>query len=122
MTVLGLRLHDVPETIGWDGLIVFLKNVPMESAYVRALFPEEYAFSSGLKQAAMMADLIDCINWFRYEHAVSVSGKGAKPDQPKPYPTPWNKDATPEDPLNGKYGKGAIPANEFYDWYYGKGD
>lgn len=119
MVLLGLRLRDVPNTIGWDGLTVFVRNLPMTSAYVRAMFPEEIAFAADLKRAAMMADLIDALNLLRYEFAVSMSGKGQKPDMPQRYPTPWNKHATPEDPLNGTYGKGAISSVDFYDWYYG---
>lgn len=117
---LGLRLRDVPHTIGWDGLKVILQNLPMESAYVRALFPDYYAFSSPLKQSLILVDLINSISWLRYEYAMSMSGKGKKPDQPKPYPTPWNQDATPDRPFSGRYGKGAISSTDFWDWYYGK--
>jgi len=119
MTKLGMRLRDVPHSLGWDGLLVFLTNLPQDSAYARSLFPEYSAFASPLKHASMMADIIDCLLWFRYEFATAFSDQNHQPDPPKPYETPWNKYATPEDPFNGAYGKGAISSLDFDDWYYG---
>lgn len=120
MTQLGVRLCDVPETIGWDGLMIFIEHQPMGSAYVRELYPQEMAFASELKQAKMIADLIDDLTLMRYEFAVAMAGKGNKPDEPKPYPTPWNKYATEADPFNGAYGRDPISSLDFYDWYYGE--
>lgn len=119
MTQLGVRLRDVPETIGWDGLLIFIEHLPMTSAYVRELYPEEMAFASELRSAKMLTDIIDSITLMRYEFAVAMAGKGNKPDEPRPYPTPWNKYATEGDPFNGTYGRGAISSLDFYDWYYG---
>ena len=111
MSILHCRLSDIPDTYGWDGLFIVITQAPETSALNRALNPDLYAFSTSLKQSAMIADLLNSIAMFRYEFA-SANSKH-KPKKPQLYPTPWTENNDSE-----IIGKGSIPVSQFDDWYY----
>ena len=94
-------------SFGWGELVNFSKHLPFDSATNRALNPEEYKFSTGLQRSAILADIYDALNAFRFMFAK----KGSK--QPKPYPRPWASGNAK------KIGSDPIPISDFKKWYYG---
>lgn len=108
MTLLGVRLADVPSAFGWDGLVVFFEHLPQSSASWRWHSPDEAAFSSDLGRAALLADVFDAVRNFNF----SFASKGSR--APEPHMRPWrNKD-------DETYGSDPIAVSEFDDWYYGR--
>jgi len=118
MTVLGLRLRDVPNTIGWDGLLLFINHLPTSSALYRAMYPEMYTFGLPEQQSAILADLYDLINWFMYAYVSANSESSHKPKKPQRYPRPWEQDDQVDDGEQ-HFGKGAVSVEEFNEFYYG---
>lgn len=119
LTILGVRLRDVPKTIGWHSVYVFVNHLPESSALFRSKYPEYAAFASPVQQSGLMAEIVEAVLWLKYDFDVAHSEKGARIQKPKPYPTPWAKER--EDDDRTTIGKGAIPKSEFLDWYYGEG-
>lgn len=120
MTMLGIRLSAVPSTIGWDGLVIFCRHLPDESATMRAVIQHEAdgaeRWTSPMQLAQMLADLIDNVSVLRWELSSRARKKGSSPPKkPKPYERPWDK-RTDEKSI----GKGAISRAEFLSWYYGE--
>jgi len=106
MTILGLRLSDVPEALDWYGLRNFTRHIPQTSALWAELHPEEAYFCSPLHQAAMLADLIDAV---RFSHVTKEAARQMKRyARPKSFGTDAN---------THRYGKGGIPAKDFKRWW-----
>lgn len=118
MTKLGVRLQDVPETIGWHAVYVFSQHLPEDSALFRSKYPEYAAMASPLQLASMMADIIDSIAWLKYDFDVAHSKDSTLIQKPKPFPSPWAKERERESMQT--IGKGAIPISQFDAWYYGE--
>jgi hypothetical protein len=118
MVKLRLRLRDVPDTIGWDGLLLFINNSSPDSAYYRSCYPEMYAFGLPEQQSAILADIFDLVNGFLYAYACANSDGSRKPKKPKPYPRPWLDDSI-TDENEQHFGKGAVSVEEFNEFYYG---
>ena len=119
MCRLGIRLADVPMTIGWSGLKVFYRHLDGASATWRAQHPEYAPYSTPFGIAQMLADVIDMEQWVCYGIAAAHHARGKRPPRkPKPYEAPWRKG----DHGDRHVGSGAIPRSEFLDWYYGDGD
>ena len=116
--MLGVRLCDVPETIGWHSVYVFVNHLPMTSALFMSQYPEYAAFCSPLQQASLLTEIVEGLQWLKYDFDVANSEKGAPIQKPKPYPTPWQKERERDD--GERIGKGAIPLSEFDAWYYGE--
>ena len=112
MTLLGVRLRDLPSTYGWDALPVLARHLPMGSATVRHLRPDEASFSSEIKRAALLAAIFDAIEQVAYIFAAAHSKR--QPKQPKPYPRPWVVDEKAE-----TFGSAPIKVSDFDDWYNG---
>ena len=67
-----MRLRDVPATIGWDGLALFVRHLPHDSALARELDPQML----WSMEAHMLATISDQISLLMY----GLGGaKGAKP-------------------------------------------
>lgn len=111
MTLLGVRLRDLPSTYGWDALPVLARHLPIGSATVRHLRPDEASFSSEIKLAAMLADIFDAIQ--QQSYMVACMASKTKPREPKRYPRPWVKEE------EERIGSAPISTAEFKSWYYG---
>lgn len=115
MTRAGAVLDDVPARIPWTALRSFVGHLDAGSALVRELSPEIARFVSPANAAAMMADLIDTVAYFRWESSASRAGKGRrKPKKPKPYPRPGDKERR-----GTVIGRDPIPISEFDEWWEG---
>lgn len=100
-------MRDVPDTIGWDGLVIFARHLPDESATMRAVYEHDHEGMEkwGTRNTTneLLAELHDLIN-FRF---VSKKDKAKL----KPIDRPWEK-------TTRHYGK-AISREEFDRLYLG---
>ena len=71
-----VRLRDVPATIGWDGLALFVRHLPHDSALMRELEPQS-AWSTETHALATISYQIDMLMY------ALGGGKGAKPRPPE---------------------------------------
>jgi hypothetical protein len=113
-----LRLRDIPETIGWHSAYVFSCHLPVDSAVFRDKYPEYAVYTTPIQTAAMLADIIDAIQWLKYDFDIAHSEDAHLIPKPKPFPTPWAKERAQESMQT--IGRGAIPISEFDAWYYGE--
>lgn len=104
----GHRLHELGDALDWASLYLFIQGLGVDSALYRAENPDRYAWDSGIALTWMVADLIDCVNAFRYEYACSVSKN--KPRKPEPYPRPGDK-------KQNIIGRDPIPISQFDEWW-----
>lgn len=106
----------------WEGgrldhrcLYRFVIGLGADSAFFAAIRPDEaetIKWLDGTAQSAITADLIDTVR--EVGLIVAAKGTGKRPHRLKPYPRPWLK------ARNGRrYGKDAIPVEDFNEWYYG---
>ena len=116
MERLHVRFDEIPETIGWDAALVYVRHLARDprSATFRMANPELAEFASPWKQSAILADIFDAVQAFNWSFACAHTKKGAIPPlEPKPYPRPGSDDGLQH------IGKGAIPISDFDHWYYG---
>lgn len=108
MTLLGIRFFDVPETIGWDGLVVFCRHLPDDSATMRAVHEHEHEGMEhwGTRNATneLLASLIDLVN-YRFVR---------KEDRSK-----LSRVERPWESTSRHFGTESMSKEEFLDWYYG---
>lgn len=116
MTILGLRLSDVPEAMDWHALWVFTRHLPEGSATARDMNPEYSAFSLRIKQSAMLADLIDVAIGIRCVVQKAYAKNPNEIKQPDPYPRPWKVDTGKE---TRHIGSDPIPIKDFEKWWEG---
>lgn len=89
MTLTGWTVDDVGEVLSWRHLSHFVSNLPFGSAVMREVTGEASQWLTGTKSAALLADIFDLLNEFRYEHALSKIPKDKqKPQKPDAYPRP----------------------------------
>lgn len=105
MTMTGRTLSEYMGmgAAGKAALVSFTRYLPPDSATYREMHPRDElgGWLTTAKTNAILADIYDAF-------AIAHSKKGHRP---KPYPRPNGK---------GKgIGKGAIPVNEFMDWWKG---
>ena len=121
MTRTRFTLDDLGGALSWRALLHFAANLEPTSRLVRAMHPEIEDMApwlDGTMVAPLVADLIDCTNYGRWEYAVSLTKKGkSKPREPKAWPRPWRKAGKGEK----KIGRDPIPISEFEDWWESKG-
>lgn len=102
MTRTGRTLEEYMDmgAAGKVALISFIQNLPIDSKLYEEMEPkdERIAWFSTAKTNAILADLFDAF----------VMANRKKGTMPKPYPRPQAKKSI---------GKGAIPMNEFWDWW-----
>ena len=117
MTSMGIRFADAPSALGWGGVAIFTRHLPQDSATARSLQPDEAAFASPLHLAAMIADLIDLVQAFRWQfESANTPESRPAPQRPKPYPRPGAQGDSGQ-----KFGAEPIPISDFDSWYYGGG-
>ena len=110
MTLLGIRLRDVPGTIGWDGLKIFCRHLPDESATMRAVYEHDHDgmehWGTRGQTNELLADIYDLVN----RRFVSQKDKY----KVRPLERPWDRKTR-------HFGKGgdAMSKDEFLAWYYG---
>jgi len=79
-----VRLSDVPSTIGWDGLVLWLRHLPYDSETMRELHPET-VWNANDYLVAHVVDAVHELTW--------VYGKahGSHDSRPKPIERPKNE-------------------------------
>lgn len=117
MTRTTYTLDDLGGRLRWRSLAHFLRYLPEDSAYVRALRPQDaeaLLWTEGKVTALVVADLINELRGFLYAYVKAHSKQGTFVQSPKPYKTPWTSD---EELGVRRIGKGAIPVTEFDAWW-----
>ena len=117
MTRTGYRLAQLGEELTWGTLGIFIKGLGPDSATYASMHPERYAWDSGAMVPWILADLIDAVNFLRYEHALANTPKNAsKPKEPRPYPRPGAENETEY----YRVGRDPIPISKFNQWWEGE--
>ena len=109
----GITLADVPETIGWGGLAALVRHMTCEWATWRALNPDLAPYVTGTGRAQLMVKAIDALYDATYAIEVAHAKNPRTVRRPSYIDVPWRNDRG-----RRHFGSGAIPASEFYDWYY----
>lgn len=114
MTLTSFRVDDLGDGLDWHTLSVFLSGLPLSSAYQRAKNPELTVWANGQITALVLADIVDTLNEFRREFAISRSERN-RSIKLKRYPRPLSI----EKENNGAehFGADPIPISEFDDWW-----
>lgn len=74
--------------------------------------PEATMWLDGRKVASILADIYDCLNALRYQHAMANRDpKKQKPTEPEPYPRPGAESRSKS------FGQDPIPISEFDEWW-----
>ncbi|NPD33106.1 hypothetical protein HLV35_07540 [Eggerthellaceae bacterium zg-997] len=113
MRDMGIRFRDVPDTIGWDGLLTLFANAPEGSATWRAANEALGEYRSQAHVGVILADVYDLLAALHSSFARVNSKRPASVRRPRPYRRPWVDDGGAR-----TIGSGAIPASKFLDWYY----
>lgn len=114
MTMTGRTLSEYEQmgARGYGALAHFVERVPIDSELWREMHGDaEYprVWSSSIKQAELLADVVDMLALVAHLTAQSHSKHRLK--RPKPMQRPWVKDGT------RRIGRGAIPAAKFDKWW-----
>jgi hypothetical protein len=107
----GYELDDIGSALSWRALDSFIRNLSLSSATMRELNPELARWDSQLQTNTILADIYDMLAALNYNVLCMASKQ--KPQQPKPYPRPNQKD----DENRKKIGKGALPVAELREWF-----
>jgi hypothetical protein len=107
----GYELDDIGGALSWGALDSFIRNLSLNSATMRELNPELARWDTQLQTNAILADIYDMLAALNYNVLCMASKQ--KPQQPKPYPRPNQK----EDDNRKKIGKGALPVAELSEWF-----
>lgn len=105
-----MPLECAVRAFGWGEIANFERHLPMDSAVVRKKHQDAYAFGSGLKQSAILADIYDELAALLYSFSKVHNGH---PTRPKPYSRPWVNNGSKH------IGSKPIPIKDFNEWYYG---
>ena len=119
MTRLGLRLEDIPDTIGWHAAYIFSRHLPMDSALFRSRYPQYSSFSTTLQTNAILANIVDALMAFKYEWDSAHAKQGAQIEKPKRFPLPWLSDEEQGKKTYGGRGS-AMAVGEFWDWFFNR--
>lgn len=116
MTRLGMRLETVPAIYGWDGLLIFVRHLPNDSATISRISDKDDEWTSSWTNTfatnQLLAEIFDAIkdvDWVvRQAHSTS------KVKRPEPLDKPWS-------PKKRKrhFGSEPIARDKFIEWYYG---
>lgn len=122
MTHTRYTLDDLGGALTWRALLNFVTHVGPQSALAKSMRPELAEMSGwldGSMVAPLIAELIDCTNYGRWEYATSVTPKKKKkPKEPKPVPRPWAKSRARGEK---RIGRDPIPISEFESWWRSRG-
>jgi hypothetical protein len=102
---MGMSTALIPHRLSWYDLKCLLKHSPQNSAYVNAKFGEKVRWN---EQEHMLATIIDQLNM--------LICKGTKAKTPKRIERPGQESAQ-----SHSYGKDAVKASEFMEWFNQKG-
>lgn len=117
MTRTGLTLRDWEAgRIDHRSLLRFVKGLGPDSAFFKASRPDDAKLAAWLDGSAvcgLLADLIDTVT----DIGVSLAYKGTGKVKPviEQYPRPGARSE------RMRFGRDAIPIEDFNDWYYGGG-
>ena len=117
VTLAGRTLDDVGGALSWRALLHFVEGLGPSSRLAREMEPTLEAASmwlDGSMTAALVADLIDVVAAFRWEHAAANVPKGKRPRKPKPVDRPWAKGSGKGEK---RVGRDPIPIGEFDAWW-----
>lgn len=114
MTRTGYRLHMLGDSLTWSTLGIFVKGLGPDSATYAHMHPDRYAWDSGAAVPWILADLVDALNYLRYEHALANTSKNAnRPKEPERYPRPGAEDKQEY----YRVGSDPIPISQFKEWW-----
>lgn len=103
---LNQRLRNIGPLFTWHDLWVFVRGLPRESAYARALLGEDHFWGLSELILAQVSDSLRILVWQQTE-----DGSKGK-NQPKPWPRPG---VAPDEDTT-MFGKDAISIDEMDDW------
>lgn len=110
LTMTRYKSSDIPHLLTWADLRDFILYLPATSATFKETNPKHADWYSGVMTPNILADLYDAINYMI--SVIAAKNTKKKPKVPRPYKRPWLKDDSK------KYGSGAIPIDDFNEWYY----
>lgn len=120
MTLTRFTLEDVGGALSWRALLHFVDGLGPTSALMRSMSPElgdMGPWLDGTVVAPLLADLIDCVNYLRWESASANVPKGkTRPRRPKPVKRPCGMGGEGEK----RIGRDPIPIGEFDTWWDSK--
>ena len=111
LTYTGFQLQDIGGALGWSTAGAFIKNLPIESAFVRELHPEFSEWATRTKTNALLADIFDMLANINANLVAIGSGRPVK--KPKRYPRPVKKE--PEEVKH--FGRDPLPPDELRKWF-----
>lgn len=111
LTLTSYSISDIGDALPWSRFLSFIRHLPMGSALMRELEPEQALWSDGTRLADVLADIFDLLNGFKGTYINAHSKKRARSIEP--YPRPWLKKKTKH------FGKDPIPISEFDTWWKG---
>lgn len=115
MTRAGLTLRSWEDgRLDSRSLIRFVRGLGPDSAFYRAMHPDDAAtigWLDGTAACALIAELIDTVR--ASANALAYKGTGKRPPKLEPYERPWRKNR------QRRYGREPIPIRDFNTWYYG---
>lgn len=118
VTLTGYTLDDIGGALPWRALSHFIAGLGPGSRLYRAAHPEEAEMEpwlDGSMAAALLADMYDLLNAFRWQFESSQTKRKTK--RPRPYQRPWMGD---EARGIKRIGSGAVPLAAFDEWWDGR--
>lgn len=106
----GHELNDIGSALSWGAFASFLSHTQPDSAIMKELNPDVYAWSNTMKTNAILADIYDLLAIINANLTAIGSGRPAK--RPKPYPRPGKQENEDE----RHFGRGALPPDELRKW------
>ena len=107
LTKTGHQIDDISGTLSWGAVASFLTKLTAESATVREQNPEVGRWATTTQTNTILADIYDMLTAI---NANLVRLGHGKPDKPKPYPRPGQKDK------KNKHLGTAIPSDALHKW------
>lgn len=114
MTRTNYTLDDVGGVLSWSSLASFVKYLGTDSALAQDL-GKSTGWETQVKTNAILADLYDLLAVFNVNF-INQNNKHKKKNI-KPYPRPGR-----DNDNKRKLGKGALPLNEWREWYRRRSD
>lgn len=111
LTLTSYSLFDIGAALPWSRFLSFVRHLPMGSALMRELEPEQALWSDGVRTADVLADIFDLLQSFKGTYVNAHSKRRIR--KMEPYPRPWLKKQTKH------FGKDPIPISEFDRWWEG---
>lgn len=113
LTLTQYALTDVGSSLPWSRFRSFIQHLPLGSALMRELEPEQAYWSDGARTADVLADVFDLLQSFKATFVNAHSKRRSR--NIEPYPRPWLRRKKQH------FGKDAIPLADFDKWWKGGG-